>query len=344
MGLDAASTWSNLILGVSGVDYISAFDPEGFDTHIAAEVKGFDPTDYLEKKQARHLDRFAQFAIVATQEALWQAELKLENVDPTRVAVIVGTGIGGILTLSEQYRVLEERGPKRVSPFLLPMMLADMGPGQISMIFGAKGPNFTTVSSCSSGADAIGEASEMIRRGDVDIAIVVDGYAPRHIQFPFLASLNAESTQVFAVFGEFLDAAIQTVDDPYVVVGIKSQAGRSAELAFPISGLAPGAEQVAVGVENGNAVEPLVSDINPFVLIQSDGGKPGKLTLLIAASPELADEVLVYRCLGDPGRSAVGDEQHAVLTCGHSHRLTETHACGGAPAYVVAVLPASAWR
>ena len=178
LGLDAASTWSNLIQGVSGIDYISAFDPESFDTHIAAEVKGFDPTDYLEKKQARHLDRFAQFAIVATQEALWQAELKLENVNPTRVAVIVGTGIGGILTLSEQYRVLEERGPKRVSPFLLPMMLADMGPGQISMIFGAKGPNFTTVSSCSSGADAIGEASEMIRRGDVDIAIAGGTEAP----------------------------------------------------------------------------------------------------------------------------------------------------------------------
>ncbi len=178
LGLDAASTWSNLIQGVSGIDYISAFDPESFDTHIAAEVKGFEPTDYLEKKQARHLDRFAQFAIVATQEALWQAELKIENVDATRVAVIVGTGIGGILTLSEQYRVLEERGPKRVSPFLLPMMLADMGPGQISMMFGAKGPNFTTVSSCSSGADAIGEASEMIRRGDVDMAIAGGTEAP----------------------------------------------------------------------------------------------------------------------------------------------------------------------
>ena len=178
VGLDAASTWSNLVQGVSGIDYIAAFDAEPFETHIAAEVKGFEPTDFLEKKQARHLDRFAQFAIVATQEAMWQAELKIESLDPTRVAVIVGSGIGGLLTLSEQYQVLSERGPKRVSPFLIPMMLADMGPGQISMITGAKGPNFGTVSSCSSGADAIGEAWEMIRRGDVDVAIAGGAEAP----------------------------------------------------------------------------------------------------------------------------------------------------------------------
>ena len=129
--------------------------------------------------------------------------------------------------------------------------------------------------------------------GDIDIAIVVDGYAPRHIQFPFLASLNAESTQVFAVFGELLDPAVQAVYDPDVVVGIKRQAGRSAELAFPVTGLAPGAEQIAFGVENGYVVEPFVSDINPFVLVQSDGGKPGELTLLIAPASELADEVLI---------------------------------------------------
>ena len=178
VGLDAASTWRNLVLGTSGIDYITAFDPEPFETHIAAEVKGFDPTEYLEKKQARHLDRFAQFAMVATQEALWQAELKIESLDPTRVAVIVGSGIGGLLTLSEQFKVLSEQGPKRVNPFLIPMMLADMGPGQISMMIGAKGPNFGTVSSCSSGADAIGVAWEMIRRGDVDVAIAGGAEAP----------------------------------------------------------------------------------------------------------------------------------------------------------------------
>ena len=178
LGLDTASTWNRLIKGVSGVDYISAFDPEGLETHFAAEVKGFDPADYIDKKKARHLDRFAQFAMVATQEALWQSEMDIEKADPTRVAVIIGSGIGGITTLSEQFQVLQERGATRVSPFLIPMMLGDMASGQVSMAFGAKGPNFCTVSSCSSGAEAIGEAWNMIRRGDADVALAGGAEAP----------------------------------------------------------------------------------------------------------------------------------------------------------------------
>ncbi|MBI4199692.1 MAG: beta-ketoacyl-ACP synthase II [Chloroflexi bacterium] len=178
LGLDAASTWNNLVGGVSGIVYITAFDTQGFETRIAGEVKGFDPTEYLDKKQARHMDRFAQFAAVASQEALWQAELKLEELDPNRVAVIVGSGVGGIITMSQQWEVLKERGPTRVSPFLLPMMLADMAPGQLSMILGAKGPNFCPVSSCSSGADAIGHGWHMIRRGDADVVIAGGAEAP----------------------------------------------------------------------------------------------------------------------------------------------------------------------
>jgi 3-oxoacyl-[acyl-carrier-protein] synthase II len=178
MGLDAPSTWEGLIKGISAVDYITAFDTEGFETRIAAEVKGFDPLDYLDRKEARRLDRFAQFAIVASREALSQARLSEDRVDPYRTAVIVGSGIGGIITLSQQQEVLREKGPRRVSPFLIPMMLADMGPAQISMALGAMGPNFCTVSSCSSGADAIGQAWEMVRRGDVDIAIAGGSEAP----------------------------------------------------------------------------------------------------------------------------------------------------------------------
>lgn len=178
VGLDTASSWSNLIQGVTGVDYISAFDAEPLETHIAAEVKGFDPTDYLDKKKARHLDRFAQFAMVATQEAVWQAELEVENVDSTRVAVIVGSGVGGLGTLSEQIDVLRERGSSRVSPFLIPMMLSDMASGQVSIALGARGLNFCPVSSCASGAEAIGEAWNMIRRGEVDIVIAGGAEAP----------------------------------------------------------------------------------------------------------------------------------------------------------------------
>ncbi len=178
LGLDTASTWNSLIQGVSGVDRISAFDAEGFETRFAAEVKGFNPTDYIDKKKVRHLDRFAQFAMVAVQEALWQAELDMAKMDPTRAAAIVGSGIGGITTLSEQFGVLKERGATRVSPFLIPMMLADMASGQVSMAFGIKGPNFCTVSSCSSGAEAIGTAWNMVRRGEVDVAVAGGAEAP----------------------------------------------------------------------------------------------------------------------------------------------------------------------
>ena len=178
LGLDVVSTWEALQKGVSGVDHITAFELDGFETRCAAEVKGFEPTNYMDRKEARRMDRFAQFATVATGEALAQANLKPEAVDPFRVAAIIGSGIGGILTLSEQYEVLKEKGPRRVTPFLIPMMLADMASAQVSMVTGAMGPNFCAVSSCSSGADAIGQAWEMIRRGEADIVIAGGSEAP----------------------------------------------------------------------------------------------------------------------------------------------------------------------
>ena len=178
LGLDVASTWEGLVNGRSGVDYITSFDLDGFETRFAGEVKGFEATDYLEKKQARRMDRFAQFAAVAASMALGQAELKPEAVDPYRVAAIVGSGIGGINTLSQQFDVLREKGPRRVTPFLVPMMLADMASAQVSMMTGSMGHNYCPVSSCSSGADAIGQAWEMIRRDEVDVAIAGGAEAP----------------------------------------------------------------------------------------------------------------------------------------------------------------------
>ena len=178
LGLDVPYSWENLVKGVSGVDYITAFDLDGFETRFAAEVRGFDPANYLEKKEARRMDRFAQFAAVAAGEALAQAGINPQTMDPYRTAVIVGSGIGGIITLSQQYDVLKEKGPRRVTPFLIPMMLADMGAAQVSMVTGAMGPNFCAVSSCSSGADAIGNAWEMIRREDADVVIAGGSEAP----------------------------------------------------------------------------------------------------------------------------------------------------------------------
>ena len=178
LGLDVATTWDGIINGRSGVDFITAFDPEGFDTQFAAEVKGFDPESYLDRKNARRMDRFAQFAAVAAQEACRQAGLEPGSVDPYRVGVIIGSGIGGISTLSQQHEILIDRGPKRVSPFLIPMMLGDMASAQVSMVTGSMGANYCAVSSCSSGADALGQGWAMIRRGQEDIVLAGGSEAP----------------------------------------------------------------------------------------------------------------------------------------------------------------------
>ena len=178
LGLDLPSTWEGISQGKSGVDFLTSFDAEGFDTRFGAEVKGFDPESYLDRKDARRMDRFAQFAAVAAQQACRQAGLDISGKDPYRVAVVVGSGIGGISTLSQQFAVLNERGPRRVSPFLIPMMLGDMASAQVSMITGSMGANYCLVSSCSSGADAMGQAWEKVRTGREDIVLAGGTEAP----------------------------------------------------------------------------------------------------------------------------------------------------------------------
>ena len=171
VGLDRKTTWDSLLESKSGIDYISLFDAEGFESRIAAEVNEFDAAPILGRKETRRLDRFAQFACVAALEALDDAGLDMANEDPDRVGVLIGSGVGGIMTITEQHKILLNKGPKRVSPFLVPMMLGDMASGQVSMMIGAKGPNFSTVSACATGTDSIGEALEMIRRGRADVVI-----------------------------------------------------------------------------------------------------------------------------------------------------------------------------
>ena len=171
LGLDVSSTWDNLVKGNSGIDFITAFDAESFDTRFAGEVKGFDGERYLDRKEARRMDRFAQMAAAAAQEACRQADLDPREGDPFRVGVIIGSAIGGILTLSQQFDVLSQRGPRRVSPFLVPMMLGDMASAQVSMVTGAMGANYCPVSSCSSGADALGQGWELIRRGKEEVIL-----------------------------------------------------------------------------------------------------------------------------------------------------------------------------
>jgi 3-oxoacyl-[acyl-carrier-protein] synthase II len=170
LGHNACSTWDALVAGTPGIDRITLFDPTGVDSRVAAEVKDFDPTTYMERKEARRADRVTQFAFVAADEALRQAAL-----DPAeagdRMAVVVGTAIGGVGTLMNEYDALLARGPGHVSPFLMPMMLADMTSGQLSIRLGARGVNYALISACASGADSIGEAANIIRRGDADVAL-----------------------------------------------------------------------------------------------------------------------------------------------------------------------------
>lgn len=171
LGLDLSSTWDAAVGGRSGVDRITLFDAEAFDTRIGAEVKGFDPFAYLDRREAKRYDRFTQLALVATEEALRNAELHAEDVDPYAVSVILGTGVGGFRSASAQFDLLRTKGPSRVSPFLGIHMLADMAAAIVSMRFGFKGLSCALVTACSSGADALGRALRMIQQGDADVVI-----------------------------------------------------------------------------------------------------------------------------------------------------------------------------
>jgi len=177
LGNDLENTWKNVLAGKSGVAPITLFDASGFKTQFAAEVKGFDPDAQLGRKLARRTDRFTQFALVATQQALADATLEATDQNRDRIGVILGTGIGGIGTLLRESEVFRQRGPHWVSPFLVPMMLPDTGPGQIAISHGLRGPNLAVVTACASGANAIGEASEVIRRGAADVMLAVGAEA-----------------------------------------------------------------------------------------------------------------------------------------------------------------------
>lgn len=177
LGLNASSTWEALIAGKSGIDYITLFNTEDFETKIAGEVKGFEPANYISRKEARHMDRFAQLAVVASLEALEQSGIQVNATNEDSIGIVVGSGIGGLTTLFEQVKVLLDKGPDRVSPFLIPMMISDIAAAQVSIVLGVKGPNLCTTSACSSGSDAIGSAYEIIKRGDAQVMLAGGGEA-----------------------------------------------------------------------------------------------------------------------------------------------------------------------
>ena len=171
LAIGVEETWQALIQGKSGVARITKFDPTGFDTQIAAEVKDFAPENFMDKKDIRRMDIFIQYAVAAATLALEDAQLKITPANADRVGVVVGAGLGGLTTLEAFHKVLLEKGPGRISPFFIPMLIVNEAPGQISMRFGAKGPNTSVVTACATGNHNIGDAWRIIERGDADAVI-----------------------------------------------------------------------------------------------------------------------------------------------------------------------------
>jgi 3-oxoacyl-[acyl-carrier-protein] synthase II len=171
VGNNVKETWDSILAGKSGAAMITQFDASKHKTRFAAEVKGFDPVALFGARETRKMDRFTQFAMAVAMEALQHSGLQVDESNRDRIGVVIGTGIGGISTLLEQVEILRERGPERVSPFLVPMMISDSAPGMIAIRLGVRGPNMAIATACASGNNVIGEALEMIRRGAADVMI-----------------------------------------------------------------------------------------------------------------------------------------------------------------------------
>ncbi len=163
--------WANLIAGKSGVSTISRFDPQGLPTRIAAEIKDFDPSEYIEKKQLKRMDLSQQLAVAASGKAITDSGIDRDSADLEGAGVIIGSGIGGLRTFEKQHSILMNQSPQKVSPFFIPMMIADMSAGLVSILYGLKGPNYATVSACASSSHAIADALMIIQRGSADIMV-----------------------------------------------------------------------------------------------------------------------------------------------------------------------------
>lgn len=218
VGNDPDAMWTSLIAGKSGIGPITSFDASSFNVRFAGEVKGFSPGDYMEYREIRRSDRYTQFAMVATVQAMRQAKLRMEDENPRRVGLVIGTGIGGIKTLLDGYLSLHTRGPRRISAFMMPAMLANAASGHVAITIGARGPNLCPVLACATGTASIGEGFALIRRGVADVVIaggaeagIVDfavagfdvmGALSRHNDDPERASRPFDATRDGFVMGE----------------------------------------------------------------------------------------------------------------------------------------------
>ena len=195
IGNDAKTTWDNALKGVNGIDKITRIDTDDYNVHLAGELKDFNIEDHIDRKEARRMDRFTQYAVVAAREAVKDAQLNINEKNADRIGVWIGSGIGGMETFEVAHTTLVERGPRRVSPFFVPMLIPDMATGQVSIDLGAKGPNGSTVTACATGTNSIGEAFKIIQRGDADAMVTGGTEAPiTHMAIAGFSASRALST------------------------------------------------------------------------------------------------------------------------------------------------------
>lgn len=195
IGNDAQTTWENALKGVNGIDTITRVDTEEYNVHLAGELKDFNIEDHISKKDARRMDRFTQYAVVAARQAVKDANLTINDDNANRIGVWIGSGIGGMETFEVAHTMLQNKGPRRVSPFFVPMLIPDMATGQVSIDLGAKGPNGSTVTACATGTNSIGEAFKIIQRGAADAMITGGSEAPiTHMALAGFSASRALST------------------------------------------------------------------------------------------------------------------------------------------------------
>lgn len=195
LGNDVETTWANAVAGKNGVTEVTRVDASQFPTKVAGEVKDFNPTDFIDKKEARKMDRFTHFAIAASLMAIQDADLKVTDENAERVGVWIGSGIGGMGTFEENVRIFDQKGYRRISPFFVPMMIPDMAAGRVSMLIGAKGISACTTTACATGTNSIGDAFKVIQRGDADVMITGGAEASlTDMSFAGFCSMKAMST------------------------------------------------------------------------------------------------------------------------------------------------------
>jgi len=261
LGNSLAATWESAIAGKSGVGPITIFDPSELKTRFAAEVKDFDPQEALGRRDARRMDRYTQLAAVAVQQAVEHAGLTISDANRDRIGVILGTGMGGAGTLVSETRKIVERGPRWVSPYLVPMMLPDAAPGQIAILLGVRGPNMSVVTACASGTNAIGEAAEMIRRGAADVMLaggseagIVDVAIAGFSVMDALSSRNDDPQRASRPFDEDRDGFVIGEGAAFIV--LESEDAVRARRALPLAeivgyGTTNDAYHVSAPAENG---------------------------------------------------------------------------------------------